>query len=69
MAVQTQTRRTRTDSAARLQAAHGHAWRTLVRARRVENITVHKLAGLHGPRVWSLPSNDDRPSPSTLRVG
>ena len=36
-------------------AAHGHAWRTLVRARRLENITVTKTPGHHAPWVWSLP--------------
>jgi hypothetical protein len=37
-------------------AAHGHAWRTLVRACHAENITVTKVPGQHGPWVWSLPS-------------
>ena len=36
-------------------AAHGHAHRTLVRARRLESITVTKTPGLHGPWLWSLP--------------
>lgn len=37
------------------QAAHGHAWRTLVRARHAEHITVTKIPGRHGPWIWSLP--------------
>lgn len=42
-------------------SAHGHAWRTLVRARRAENITVHKQPGRNGPWTWSLPSTNDSP--------
>lgn len=36
-------------------AAHGHAWRTLVRARRAEDIIIRKEPGPHGHWTWELP--------------
>ena len=51
-------------------AAHGHAHRTLVRARRLESITVTKTPGLHGPWLWSLPPTPaPRPESQQLADG
>jgi hypothetical protein len=48
-------------------AAHGHALRTLVRARRAEAIVVRKQLGPNGHWTWELPSASSesvQPSPS-----
>ena len=45
-------------------AAHGHAHRTLVRARRAEGIVVRKQPGPHGGWTWELPPLPSDPSQS-----
>lgn len=43
-------------------AAHGHAERTLIRARRAESILVRKTPGRNGAWTWSLPPAPSDPS-------
>lgn len=46
-------------------AAHGHAARTLVRARRAETIVVRKEPGRNGRWTWELPPSSSDPSHPT----
>jgi hypothetical protein len=46
-------------------AAHGHAWRTLARARRAESIVIRKQPGRNGHWTWELPpSREERQAKS-----
>lgn len=44
-------------------AAHGHAERTLARARRAESIVIRKEPGRNGRWTWELPSSPSESSP------